>query len=74
MLAGSPQGGEIGLFAAYKHSISHRLRARGDSGNADVKAGLWGKGEEKILLETILVSGGVYSLSASQLASRRAQL
>lgn len=46
--------------------------ARGDSRKAEVKVGSWGGCEEKLLLETILVSGGAWTPNASQSASKRA--
>lgn len=72
MLVGSPQYKETGLSSTYKYMISQRLIARVDSRKVEVKAGSWGRGKEKFLLETMLVSGGAYSLNASQLASKRA--
>lgn len=68
MAAGSPQHGEIGLSFVYKYIVSQRRMA--SIASRKEKARLWGGCEEKLPLETNLVPGGAYTLSASQLASK----
>lgn len=61
ILAGSPQWGETGRSSAYKYILSQRLMARAESRKAEVNVRWWGRCEEKLLLETVLVSGGAYT-------------